>query len=218
MEDCPSHDEYLLRFKTIVAELGVIGKLLSEERKCFWMLQGLGDDYLMFATVMLRPPMLPLNELMDMLMSHGSRILKPMHTGSSSNQVAYMARKAYKKPHFLHEQDNDSHHRIGVSRMLLPKIKMHSWGLLNQNLLRKKCLLNLTVKDLQSQNFSVRSDFLLGIQQKGVGKDLTRTGKYLRLTKMYLPCKSQMWIRMSGSLIQVPLHPWAVTLLCLHID
>lgn len=72
MEDCPSHDEYLLRFKTIVAELGVMGKLLSEERKCFWMLQGLGDDYLMFATVMLRPPMLPLNELTDMLMSHVS--------------------------------------------------------------------------------------------------------------------------------------------------
>lgn len=101
-EDCPSLGECLLRFKTIVDEVGAIGKPLNEERKCFLMLQGLGNDYQMFTTLMLRPPMPPLNELMDMLMSYESRILKPMNQNLSSNQLAYVAQKSYRNPQFSH--------------------------------------------------------------------------------------------------------------------
>lgn len=66
------------------------------------MLQGLGNDYQMFTTLMLRPPMPPLNELMDMLMSYESRILKPMNQNLSSNQLAYVAQKSYRNPQFSH--------------------------------------------------------------------------------------------------------------------
>lgn len=46
--------------------------------------------------------MLPLNELMDMLMSYESRILKPMNQNLSSNQLAYVAQKSYRNPQFSH--------------------------------------------------------------------------------------------------------------------
>lgn len=38
-------DEYLLKLKTVVDELGAIGKALSEDRQSFWLLRALGSDY-----------------------------------------------------------------------------------------------------------------------------------------------------------------------------
>lgn len=82
----------------------------------------------------------PLNELMDMLMSYVSRILKPMNQNSSSNQVAYVVQKVIGIHSFLMARDRISHHRIEDFRILLSEIKMNNWSLLNQNPLRKKCL------------------------------------------------------------------------------
>lgn len=40
----------------------------------------------------------PLNELMDMLLSYESRILKPMQDSSNQNQVAYAVQRNVKTP------------------------------------------------------------------------------------------------------------------------
>lgn len=65
----------LCSFKTICDKLGAIGKHLPEDRKCFWLLHGLGADYQMFTTIMFCPPMPKHTELLDMLHSFEKRIL-----------------------------------------------------------------------------------------------------------------------------------------------
>lgn len=49
-----SLEAYVYKFKSICDELGAIGKPLPIEKKCFLLLYGLGSDYQMFTTMMLR--------------------------------------------------------------------------------------------------------------------------------------------------------------------
>lgn len=92
-EQCDSLDDYFTKNKTICDELTAIGKPLTEDRKSFWMLNGLGSNYQMFTTMTLRPPLLAYSELLSMLHSYENRIL--LHGSvSSASQVAFLANKA----------------------------------------------------------------------------------------------------------------------------
>lgn len=74
-ESCDSLTDYGSKYKTICNELAAIEKPLSNDRKSFWMLNGLGLNYQMFTTMTLRPPLLKYSELLSLLHSYERRIL-----------------------------------------------------------------------------------------------------------------------------------------------
>lgn len=51
-DNCHSVDDYVCHFKILRDELGAISRNLLEERKAFWLLNGLGMDYSMFTTML----------------------------------------------------------------------------------------------------------------------------------------------------------------------
>ena len=50
---------YLRRFKAVCDDLAAIGKPIPDHKKSWWLLSGLGKEYKVFTTTMLRPPVLP---------------------------------------------------------------------------------------------------------------------------------------------------------------
>ncbi|XP_075640273.1 uncharacterized protein LOC142612025 [Castanea sativa] len=64
---------YLRRFKAVCDDLAAIGKLVTDEKKSWWLLNGLGKEYAMFTTTMLRPPVLPYSEIVTLLESYAKR-------------------------------------------------------------------------------------------------------------------------------------------------
>lgn len=95
-EQCETLDDYLTKYKTVCDELAAICKPLTENQKSFWMLNGLGSNYQMFTTMILRPPLLAYSKLLSMLHSYENRILLQGST-SSIQQVAFLANKATKQ-------------------------------------------------------------------------------------------------------------------------
>ena len=50
-----------------------MGKPIPDRKKSRWLLNGLGKDYEMFTTMMLRPPIPPYIEIVTLLESHSER-------------------------------------------------------------------------------------------------------------------------------------------------
>ena len=64
---------YLRQFKAVYDDLAAIGKLVTDQKKSWWLLNGLGKEYAMFTTTMLRPPVLPYSEIVTLLESYAER-------------------------------------------------------------------------------------------------------------------------------------------------
>ena len=64
---------YLRRFKAMCDDLAAIGKPVPDHKKSWWLLNGLGKEYEVFTTTMLRPPVLPFSEIVTLLESYTER-------------------------------------------------------------------------------------------------------------------------------------------------
>ena len=64
---------YLRRFKAVCDDLAAIGKPVPDNKKSWWLLNGLGKEYAMFTTTMLRPPVPPYAEVVTLLESYAER-------------------------------------------------------------------------------------------------------------------------------------------------
>ncbi|KAA8542236.1 hypothetical protein F0562_023628 [Nyssa sinensis] len=84
---------YLRRFKTICDELAAIGKPVSDQKKSWWLLNGLGKDFEIFTATMLRPPVPSYSEVVTQLESYAER-----HNINSPAQppVVFYGQKTYK--------------------------------------------------------------------------------------------------------------------------
>lgn len=65
-----SINEYPREFKKVCDELNAIGKPMDDKAKVFHLLTGLGPEYKMFRTTMLRLPLPSFKELLPMLKGH----------------------------------------------------------------------------------------------------------------------------------------------------
>ena len=65
--------EYLRRLKAVYEDLAAIGKPIPDRKKSWRLLNGLGKDYEMFTTMMLRPPIPPYTQIVTLLESHSER-------------------------------------------------------------------------------------------------------------------------------------------------
>lgn len=85
--------------------LSAIGKPLSEDRKSFWMLNGLGSNYQMFTTMTLRPPLPEYSQLLSMLHSYEIRIRlqESVVTSQYIGFVANMSKAKQAPPKFTFE-------------------------------------------------------------------------------------------------------------------
>lgn len=61
---------YLSKFKRLCDDLVAIGKPISDEKKVFCLLKGLGPNYDSFTTSMLKPPIPSYTDLIPLLQSH----------------------------------------------------------------------------------------------------------------------------------------------------
>ncbi|KAA8546621.1 hypothetical protein F0562_002640 [Nyssa sinensis] len=84
---------YLRRFKTICDELAAIGKPVSDQKKSWWLLNGLGKDFEIFTATMLRPPVPSYSEVVTQLESYAER-----HNINSPAQppMVFYGQKTYK--------------------------------------------------------------------------------------------------------------------------
>ena len=64
---------YLRGFKVVYDDLATIGKPVTDQKKSWWILNGLGKEYAMFTTTMLHPPVLPYSEIVTLLESYAER-------------------------------------------------------------------------------------------------------------------------------------------------
>ena len=64
---------YLRRFKAVCDDLAAIGKPIPDHKKSWWLLNGLGKEFEVFTTTMLRPPVLPFSEIVTLLESYTER-------------------------------------------------------------------------------------------------------------------------------------------------
>ena len=64
---------YLRRFKAVCDDLAAIGKPVTDQKQSWWLLNGLGKEYAMFTTTMLRPPVLSYSEIVTLLESYAEQ-------------------------------------------------------------------------------------------------------------------------------------------------
>ena len=64
---------YLNWFKAVCDDLAAIGKPVPDHNKSWWLLNGLGKEYEVFTTTMLRPPVLPYSDIVTLLESYAER-------------------------------------------------------------------------------------------------------------------------------------------------
>ncbi|KAA8544767.1 hypothetical protein F0562_019529 [Nyssa sinensis] len=84
---------YLRRFKTIYDELVAIGKPVSDQKKSWWLLNGLGKDFKIFTATMLQPPVPSYSEVVTQLESYAE-----WHNINSPAQppMVFYGQKTYK--------------------------------------------------------------------------------------------------------------------------
>lgn len=121
-DNCESFDDYLRQFKLLCDELAAIGKASSEDRRTFWMLQGLGRHYQMFTTMMLCPPMPQYSELISLLTSFETRISNQNASLNRLHQAAYVAQRTNKAAMALNKKSGFSSKKRGF----LPAITTNS--------------------------------------------------------------------------------------------
>lgn len=92
-DQCESLQDYIKKFKNICDELQSIDCLLQNHRKVFWVLRGLGDDYMMFTTMAIKPPTPTYAELLKLLQSFELRVIQPSMLAKKTNQVEFVGNK-----------------------------------------------------------------------------------------------------------------------------
>jgi hypothetical protein len=65
--------DFIRNFKLTCDQLNAIGKSVPDQKKVFWLLNGLGPRYESFSTAMLKPPVPSYNDLIPLLHSHELR-------------------------------------------------------------------------------------------------------------------------------------------------
>jgi hypothetical protein len=65
--------DFIRNFKLTCDQLNAIGKSMPDQKKVFWLLNGLGPRYESFSTAMLKPPVPSYNDLIPLLHSHELR-------------------------------------------------------------------------------------------------------------------------------------------------
>ncbi|OMO49753.1 hypothetical protein COLO4_38403 [Corchorus olitorius] len=81
-KDGHSMADYIRIFKNICDDLAAIGKVVDDRAKVFGLLRGLGSDLESFITAMLKPPIPPCNDLIQLLQGHET--MKTLHQTSKS--------------------------------------------------------------------------------------------------------------------------------------
>lgn len=105
-----SLDAYLRQFKLLGDELAAIGKDLPDDRNVFWALSGLSDDYQMFKTMMLRPPLPTFADMIVLLQSCETRVLQNSNASTKTTELVFVVQKdrgsfiPNKKPVFSSEK------------------------------------------------------------------------------------------------------------------
>ncbi|GMY19468.1 UBN2_3 domain-containing protein, partial [Fagus crenata] len=66
-------NDFIRNFKLTCDQLNAIGKPVPDQKKVFWLLNGLGSSYESFSTAMLKPPVPSYLDLIPLLHSHELR-------------------------------------------------------------------------------------------------------------------------------------------------
>lgn len=65
--------EYITQFKTIFDEFALIGRVIGDSEKTYYLFKGLGSEYDAFTTTMMKPPVPSCFSLVPQLMSNDIR-------------------------------------------------------------------------------------------------------------------------------------------------
>ena len=88
-QDSVTLSDYTRNFKATCDQLNAIGTPVTDQKKVFWLLNGLGPRYESFSTAMLKPPVPSYNDLIPLLHSHELRN-KSLVSGQANPSLAFV--------------------------------------------------------------------------------------------------------------------------------
>lgn len=95
-EGCNTLSEYIREYKSACDQLNAIGKPVPDERKVFFLLNGLGPRYETFSTAMLEPPVPSHADLIPLSQSHELRYKSHFSENDNPNLSFVSQRQAYR--------------------------------------------------------------------------------------------------------------------------
>ena len=135
--------DYTRNFKTTCDQLNAIGTPVTDQKKVFWLLNGLGPRYESFSTTMLKPLVPSYNDLIPLLYSHELRN-KSLVSVQANPSFAFVGQHYSSQKRKSHSSFNSASIKQAHTLHLSPKTSNHP------------CPLNLLLQQVTHNLFSVK--------------------------------------------------------------